>query len=162
PVPIAVADSELSNGIGIPVRIIIPRINLDAVIKSVGLTVNGAMDAPKIPAETGWFSLGVRPGEVGSAVIAGHSGWKNNIPSAFDELNKLRVGDSISVVDDNGAVTTFIVRKIQIYDPNADASDVFSSSDGKAHLNLITCEGVWNKISKSFSKRLVVFTDKEE
>ena len=162
PVPIAVADSELSNGIGIPVRITIPRVNVDAVIESVGLTEGGAMDAPNGPSPAGWFSFGTRPGEIGSAVIAGHSGWKDNIPAAFDELNKLHIGDKIFVVDDNGATITFIVRKVQLYDPKADASDIFGSSDGKAHLNLVTCEGVWDTVSKSSSKRLVVFTDKEE
>lgn len=159
PVPTAIANSESSNGVLVPVRIMIPKIDVDTTVEPVGLTEDGAMDAPRGPAETGWFSFGTRPGEIGSAVISGHSGWKNNIPAAFDELNKLRVGDKISVADGNGAITTFIVRKIQTYDPNADASDVFSSSDGKAHLNLITCEGIWNKISKSSSKRLVVFTD---
>lgn len=158
-VPIVVADSESSSDARVPIRITIPKIDVDTTVEPVGLTEDGAMDAPRGPAETGWFSFGTRPGEIGSAVISGHSGWKNNIPAAFDELNKLRVGDKISVADDNGAITTFIVRKIQTYDPNADASDVFSSSDGKAHLNLITCEGIWNKISKSSSKRLVVFTD---
>lgn len=162
PVPIAIANSESSTGYGLPVRVTIPKINADAVVEPVGITAEGLMDAPKGPAETGWFSLGIRPGEIGSAVIAGHSGWKNNIPAAFDELNKLKIGDSISVMDDNGTIITFIVRKIQTYDPNADASDVFSSNDGKAHLNLITCVGIWNKTQKSSSERLIVFSDKEE
>ncbi|PIZ82226.1 MAG: class F sortase, partial [Parcubacteria group bacterium CG_4_10_14_0_2_um_filter_41_6] len=42
-----------------------------------------------------------------------------------------------------------------------DVPEVFNSSDGKAHLNLITCTGVWNKEDNAFSERLVVFTDKE-
>jgi len=50
-------------------------------------------------------------------------------------------------------------------DPSADQSKhptlETASSDAKAHLNLITCEGVWDKVSKSYSKRLVVFTDRE-
>ena len=50
---------------------------------------------------------------------------------------------------------------IKKYDPNADAKDVFNLNDGKAHLNLITCVGIWNKIKKSRSERLVVFTDRE-
>ena len=161
-VPVVVANSKSPKSVGVPVHITIPRINVDAVVQSVGLTDDGAMDAPKSPAEIGWYSLGARPGEIGSAVVAGHSGWKNNIPAAFDDLNKLRIGDKISVTDDKGKITTFIVRKIQMYDPKEDASDVFSSSDEKAYLNLITCEGVWDSVSKSSSKRLVVFTDKEE
>lgn len=161
-VPVVVANPESYKSAGVPVRITILKINVDAVIQPVSLTNDGTMEAPKGPAETGWYTLGVRPGEIGSSVIAGHSGWKNNIPAAFDSLSKLRVGDKISVVDDNGAIIAFVVRKIQTYDPNANALGVFDSSDGKAHLNLITCDGIWNAASKSFSERLVVFSDKEE
>jgi hypothetical protein len=57
--------------------------------------------------------------------------------------------------------TTFVVRESRSFNPNADASDVFNSNDEKSHLNLITCEGSWNKDSKSYSQRLVIFTDKE-
>jgi hypothetical protein len=54
-----------------------------------------------------------------------------------------------------------VVRGMQTYDQNGNAGGVFSSSDGLAHLNLITCEGTWNAAEKSYSNRLVVFTDKE-
>lgn len=143
-------------------RLKISTINVDTSIRPVGLASDGAMVSPKSPNDVVWYKLGPRPGEIGSAVIAGHYGhWKNGQGSAFDDLDKLKKGDALSVEDGKGAVTTFVVREIRSYDPSADASDVFISNDGKAHLNLITCEGVWNKISKSYSKRLVVFTDKE-
>ena len=48
-------------------------------VEDVGLTPGGAMDVPKGPSDVAWFDLGPRPGEVGSAVIAGHEGWKDNI-----------------------------------------------------------------------------------
>ena len=79
----------------------------------------------------------------------------------FDNLYKLTPGDKIYVEDEKGATTTFVVRESQKYNPNADALKVFISNDGKSHLNLITCEGVWDKVFKSYSKRLVVFADKE-
>ncbi len=147
--------------VGFPVLLKIPKINVGANIVYVGLTSQGAMDVPKDPANAAWFSLGVRPGEIGSAVISGHFGWKNNIPAIFDNLHALQSGDKIYVEDENGIITTFVVREIRTYGENEDASDVFGSSDGKAHLNLVTCEGTWNKIRKSYSNRLVVFTDKE-
>ena len=28
-----------------------------------------------------------------------------------------------------------------------------------AHLNLITCEGIWNKVNDTYPQRLVIFTD---
>jgi LPXTG-site transpeptidase (sortase) family protein len=157
PVHRAVADSEP----GLPVYLRIPEIGVDAPIDSVGLTPEGALGVPKGPVTSAWFDLGPRPGENGSAVIDGHFGWKDGIPAVFDNLSKLHKGDIVYVEDTTGSTTAFVVRDIKTYGQNEDASDVFASSDGKAHLNLITCEGVWNNIQKSYSNRLVVFTDKE-
>jgi LPXTG-site transpeptidase (sortase) family protein len=146
---------------GLPVRLVIPEIAVDAAVEDVGLTPQGAMAAPEGPTDVGWFDLGPRPGESGSAVIAGHEGWKDNTAAAFDDLYKLQKDDKIYIEDGQGAMTTFVVREIRTYDQNGDASDVFSSGDGKAHLNLITCEGTWNAAQKSYSNRLVVFADIE-
>lgn len=146
---------------GLPVRLKIPSINVDALVEHVGLTPNGAMDVPKERANVAWFNLGPRPGENGSAVIDGHYGWKSGKASTFDNLYKLHKGDKLYIEDEKGTTITFVVRESRRYNPNADASEVFGSSDGRAHLNLITCEGVWDKVSKTYSKRLVVFTDKE-
>jgi len=144
---------------GIPVRIEIPRINLDTIVIQVGLTPNGAMAVPSGPTETAWYKLGPHPGEIGSAVISGHYGWKDNISAAFDSLHRLEIGDTVRVEDENGRMNTFIVRAVRSYYPQADASLIFSSGDIVPHLNLITCEGTWNQNQKSYSKRLVVFTN---
>ena len=147
---------------GLPIRLKIPKIRVNAAVEHVGMTPAGAMDVPKNPSNAGWFNLGQRPGQIGSAVIAGHYGrWRNGKRSVFDNLYKLRKGDKLYIEDDTGTVISFVVRETRKYDPDADASDVFGSNDGKAHLNLITCEGAWNRISKSYPKRLIIFTDKE-
>ncbi|OHA85405.1 MAG: hypothetical protein A2481_04405 [Candidatus Yonathbacteria bacterium RIFOXYC2_FULL_47_9] len=146
---------------GLPARLKIPGISVDDGVEQVGVTSEGEMGTPKGPVGVAWFSLGSRPGEVGSAVISGHYGWKNGIPAVFDNLYKLHPGDKLYVEDENGIITTFVVRELRRYGEHDDASNVFTSRDGKAHLNLVTCEGVWNKFSKSYSKRLVVFADKE-
>lgn len=143
-----------------PVRLRIPTMNVDASIESLGLASDGTMAVPKGPDNVAWYSLGTRPGNVGSAVIAGHSGWKDDIPAVFDNLNQLKKGDKIYVTDEHGTITNFVVSGTKTYDPNADASLVFNSSDGKSHLNLITCSGAWDSFSQSSSKRLVIFADK--
>lgn len=156
----AVASRKM--GSTLPVQIQIPKINVSARIESVGLTSDGAVDVPKVPANAAWYSVGPRPGEKGSAVIVGHYGrWKNGDGSVFDNINTLKKGDKLYVKNTKGTMITFIVKETKKYDPDAIAIDVFNSNDGKSHLNLITCEGVWNKISKSYSQRLVVFSDKE-
>ncbi len=139
----------------------IPRINVDAMVGHAGITSDGIMDVPKNPAYVAWFELGPWPGEKGSSVIDGHFGWKNNTPAVFDDLHLLQKGDKVYVEDEEGKSISFVVHEVRMYGENEDASDIFASADGKAHLNLITCGGVWNRVSKTYSRRLVVFTDKE-
>lgn len=145
---------------GLPVRLKIPKINIDVALESVGLTPDGRVGVPDDHTTAAWFNLGPRPGQDGSAVIAGHYGWRAGKPSAFDDLYTLRKGDEVYVEDDEGVTISFVVRESRRYDPEVMASDVFDSGDGKSHLNLITCEGVWDKISQNYSDRLVVFTDR--
>lgn len=150
-----------TDQVGLPTRLKIPSIDVDAPIEYVGLAPDGAMDTPKSYVNVGWFNLGRRPGENGSAVIAGHFGTINKRLQVFNNLHKLRKDDKIYIEDEKGRNIIFVVREIQRYGKDEDSSGIFGSSDGKAHLNLITCAGVWNKAEKTFSERLVVFTDKE-
>jgi LPXTG-site transpeptidase (sortase) family protein len=145
---------------GLPVHLKIPKINIDAALDYVGITPQGALGVPGTPTNAAWYDQGPRPGEKGDAVIDGHSGWKNNIPAVFDNLHKLQKGDTLYVEDEKGVTTTFVVREVRTYGQNQDDSNVFVTSDKQAHLNLITCEGTWNEVQKSYSNRLVVFADK--
>ena len=143
--------------LGLPVRLKIPAINVNAGIQYVGVTSNGAMDVPSNTVDVGWFDLGPRPGETGSAVIAGHFDGQNGEAGVFTNLNKLKKGDKLYVDYGNRKSIIFVVRESRIYNPGY-ADDVFSSSDG-IHLNLVTCDGVWDGTKKNYSKRLVIFAD---
>lgn len=145
---------------GIPVRLTIQKIHVDASIESLGITNDGFMDVTKWPYDVAWFNLWPRPWEIGSAVIAGHYGiWESGAESVFNKLDTLVKGDIISVEDDTGRTISFIVRESKIYKWDADAFDVFASNDGKSHLNLITC--VQDQFTRKFPDRLVIFADKE-
>lgn len=146
---------------GLPVRLQIPAINVDATIEHVGLTASGDLSVPTQPADVGWFEKGPRPGEKGSAVIDGHEGWKDSLPAAFDNLYKLRKGDKVYVTDASGATRTFVVRATQTFGQAASVPELFASSGGKVQLNLITCEGTWSTATQSYSGRLAVFTDEQ-
>ena len=138
-------------------RLMIPAININTAIQYVGVTSKGEMEVPSNAVDVGWFKLGPRPGEKGSAVIAGHFDGENGEAGVFINLYKLKVGDKLYIKDDKGKSIVFVVRESRIYDPGY-ADDVFSGSD-RAHLNLVTCDGVWDGTKKSYSKRLVIFTD---
>lgn len=152
-----------SGGIprGLPVRLKIPVINVDSAIEDALITPDGRMDVPAGTLNVAWFSLGPHPGRVGSAVIGGHFGVNNGVPFVFYDLDKLKIGNSIFVVDDRGDTLSFVVQSIKSFDRNADATTVFTSQDGLAHLNLVTCEGIWNQVDNSYPDRLVVFADRQ-
>ncbi len=116
------------------------------------------MDVPSHPDNVGWYNLGSRPGEIGSAVLAGHLDWYNGKTAVFQHLDRLRKGDTLSVETDNGRFLLFVVREIRTYQPTEYAPEVFQKSDGR-HLNLVTCGGTWDSARKMYSKRRVIFTD---
>lgn len=142
---------------GLPVRLTIPAININATVEHVGVNPEGEMEVPSNAINVGWFTLGSRPGEKGSAVISGHFDSQNDEVGVFANLHKLKKGDKLYAEDSKGISTIFVVKESRIYDPGY-AEDVFTRSDG-TYLTLITCDGVWDGDTKSYSKRLVVFAD---
>lgn len=137
-------------------RLIIPRIKVNAVIKDMGLTNRGAMAVPNNRVDVGWYSFGTRPGETGSAVVGGHNYWNGD--AVFEDLNQLEIGDVLSVVDAKGVTLSFVVREMRTFDATEKNSGIFVSESG-IHLNLITCSGVYNSKTKTYTTRLVVYTD---
>lgn len=148
---------------GSPMRLIIPELNVVAGFQYNGLAADGTMEIPDNIIDVGWYTGSPRPGERGNAIITGHVAQirKSVVTKqgVFYNLSQLRQGDKLYVINDKGESVTFVVRESRLYDPAADATDVFTSSDNGAHLNIITCEGAWNQDQLSYSQRLVIFTD---
>ena len=157
--PIATPMAPVVATVATPAQLMIEGINVAAAINSVGVNTMGDMDIDDDATKVAWYKLGPKPGEEGSAVIAGHYGWKDGVSSVFNNLSKLVKGDTISTIGEDGVTKTFVVTRSEIYAPDQDATYVFKSDDGKAHLNLITCQGSWNNSAQTYSERLVVFTD---
>lgn len=151
-----------SNGeIGKPVRFLIPEINIDARVEHIGLTPDGAVGAPEGAWEVSWFDAGPRPGQLGSAVISGHTGiWKDGSRSIFDRLRTVNPGTKLYVKDEYGATIPFVVKEMRIYGKDDIVPEIFNRS-GKAYLNIITCHGTWLPGLKTYSQRLVVFAEKD-
>ena len=141
----------------LPVRLVIPVINVSANIQSLKTNSKGEMEVPTNITDVGLYKFGVIPGQLGSAVIAGHYNGENNQEGVFFNLDKLKAGDKLSIEDKTGKSITFIVQKKELYDSGY-ADDVFNQNDSD-HLNLVTCDGLWDEAKKSYTKRLVIFSD---
>lgn len=145
---------------GLPLRLQIPTLQVDANIAYMGLTADGDMDVPPDLINVGWYKFGTKPGEQGSAVIAGHLEGTEDL-GVFINLNKLRGGDLINVRNDRGELVSFAVRETRTYQQDERPDEIFNKTDG-SHLNLITCSGIWDNAKKRYSHRFVVFADKIE
>lgn len=148
---------------GLPVRLVIPKLGVDAGFQYDGLTASGTMETPNNVFDVGWYTGSALPGEKGVAIVIGHVAQVRKsvvtIKGVFGDLGALVAGDTFYVVNGRGATSTFMVRESRSYDPAADTADVFTSSDGGAHLNFVTCEGTWNQSQLEYTQRLVVFAD---
>ncbi len=150
--------TEAEEPAGLPVRISIPSIGVDAQMEFVGLDTEGKMDVPKDFDNVGWFELGYRPGEKGNAVMAGHLDTAYGGTAVFYRLKELTSGDEIYVYDEEGNELRFIVTGVEIFPfDRVPLAEIFGPSEERM-LNLITCEGVFDNSNQNYSDRTVVYS----
>lgn len=116
-VPATPVPTEAAPQIYIPDRIVIPEINLDASIESVGykyVKINGSeYEQWLVPNkyEVGWQSTSATLGLPGNTVLNGHH---NVFGKVFQNLVKLQVGDQIQVYSGTKVFTYVVQNKLLI------------------------------------------------
>ena len=96
-----------------PVYLSIPVIGGHTRLVRLGLTAQGTLQVPASTSVAGWYTGGPRPGQVGSAVIAGHIDSYLG-PGVFFRLRLLRPGDRVYVRQAGGTLAVFRVYAAQI------------------------------------------------
>jgi sortase A len=141
-----------------PLTLLVPKLNINSQIEEVGQDQVGRMDVPKNFMNVGWYKLGFKPGEKGSAVIAGHFDTVSGTPAVFYNLGNLTTGDDLYITNKAKERLHFKVTKTEVFDfDKVPLQEVFASTD-TVRLNLITCNGTFNQNAKNYTKRLVVYT----
>jgi sortase (surface protein transpeptidase) len=138
-------------------RLIIPALNVDAVVVPVGLDANGAMAAPEDWFEIGWFRYGPRPGFAGSAALAGHLDTNTGAPATFWDLSKLVPGQEVVYQSEDGSRTTFVVDEVATYPWDEVPLERVFARSGEPRLALITCGGQWSREHRNYSHRTIVY-----
>lgn len=151
--------SSQSRGI-IPVSIKIPTINVKAEVIKKGIVKKGEykghMAVPHNAEQTAWYKLGPKPGQKGSAIIAGHVDY--NGVAVFFHLRELQSGDLVYVTGKNGKTLTFKVFKKKVYPMHQiPLQKVFGYTPARV-LRLLTCTGPFNEEKHTHIDRLVIST----
>jgi sortase (surface protein transpeptidase) len=130
---------------GLPRRLVIPRLGVKMPITAVAVDAEGAMALPPRPTQIGWYAYGPRPdASHGSAVLGGHLDSRQYGVGPLAALNRLRPGDEVVVVTENGT-ERFQVRSVQLVNKQGlDLGKVFDR-DGDRLLRIITCGGTFRR-----------------
>jgi len=137
-----------------PVRLVIPRIHVDAKIEAKGLDSRRNLDTAADPNDVAWYDLGPAPGQLGNAIMNGHVDWWTG-DAVFTKLGAVRPGDTVTVYRADGRTVNFRITLLQRANANARIASLFAHTD-RATLTLITCAGVWNPITFTNTQRLLV------
>lgn len=139
-----------------PTRVVIPALKIDRQLVPLGVLGDGSLEAPRRPADPGWWQDGPPPGTGGNAVIVGHLDSTTG-PAVFYGLASLNSGDKVMVTRGDGSIARFRVRGVeQVPVTKFPAERVYRRS-GPAGLVLLTCGGVYDRSAGRYVDNVLVF-----
>jgi hypothetical protein len=141
-----------------PVRLEIPKIRLASSLGRLGRAADGTVQVPSRWEEPGWYALGPRPGDPGSAVILGHVDSKRG-PAVFFRLRELRRGDEVTVTRADGSVVRFAVQRTAQHDKQRFPTDEVYYPTLTPALRLVTCGGQFDATSGHYRSNIIVFAE---
>jgi len=145
--------------VGLPEQLLIPSIEVNTKIQSVGLDSKGRIGIPNNYTDVAWYNLGPKPGDRGSSIITGHLDALYSADAVFARLSELKKGDEIYITDEAGKKIKFIVTRLESYDyDSAPLKEILNQNVSTSNLNIITCDGTWNKEKRTYDNRLVVYS----
>lgn len=139
-----------------PVEIRVPSIGVRSRLERLRTGAGGELVPPGEPARAGWYAGGVRPGDPGPAVIAGHLDSRTG-PGVFARLSELRAGAAILVTDAEGGTSRFTVDAVRPYPKDRfPTSDVYGPTPDP-ELRLITCAGAFDRTRGHYLDNVVAY-----
>lgn len=148
---------------GVPVRLVIPSIKVDAAVEEAGKDEKGFVADPKDSWHVVWYNGSILPGLSGNAYFSGHFDWyaepslgRPHGPRVFANLGSVRNGDEIWVFEENGSRLLFRVDTVDPKVPHDASTEEWLVREGPPTLTLTTCAGDWDTSAATYKFRLVV------
>lgn len=136
-----------------PGRLRIPSLGVDAAVEPVGLAPDRQMEIP--PAEdVGWYELGPRPGDPGSAVLAAHVDFAGR-PGAFFDLAGVAEGAEVLLDGPSGTRRYVVTTREQVAKADVQLERYFTT-EGPSRITLITCGGAFSRSSGHYEDNLII------
>ncbi|WP_328594262.1 class F sortase [Actinomadura macrotermitis] len=139
-----------------PVRLSIPSLDVQTELERLATGADGVLGTPRDPAKAGWYAAGVRPGDQGPAVIAGHVDSRTG-PAVFARLRELRRGAEVLVADARGRTARFTVDEVRVHAKAAFPTAEVYGPTPDAQLRLITCGGAFDRARGHYRDNVIVY-----
>lgn len=154
---------------GVPVSVIVPGHQVEAVVSANPLNPDGSLFVPADPRAVSWSSEDVGPGgSYGTAILVGHINYRG-VPGAFSDLADYRVGQVITVVLADGRRMKYAVaappievnknqlgpRRQELFDQSS--SYGLSGQPKSGRLLLLSCGGVFDNRTGHYESNIFVF-----
>ena len=139
-----------------PTFLRIPRIHVASSLDRLGRLRDGTVQPPSRWQVPGWYQLGPRPGEPGSAVILGHVDSTSG-PAVFFRLRELRHRDQILVSRADGSSVRFVVQRTGEYPKKWFPTDQVYYPTLTPELRLVTCGGQFDFSTGHYRSNIIVF-----
>ncbi|MCA9347975.1 class F sortase [Candidatus Saccharibacteria bacterium] len=147
------------GGVEDPKKIIMPSIGVDSFIQQVGVDQNDEVAVPNNVHLAGWYVESARPGRQGLSIIDGHVNGRT-AEGVFRNLEKLVKDDEVGIEFGNGEIKNFKVIETHRAKVDEAASILFSQKPKVySQLNLITCVGEFDRETRRYQERLIVYTE---
>lgn len=128
--------------VGVPVSITISALGVTDEVVPVGLAPDGSMQVPDV-SESGWWRLGPKPGDIGSAVVVSHVNYRG-VAGALGRIGELKPGALVTVKDASGVERTFVTDTVTQIPKSQYAARTVPLVFGKVstpELKIVTCSG---------------------
>jgi len=140
---------------GVPLRLVVPAIGVDARVQAFDLNPDLTMPAPGDAVTVGWYSFGAEAGAAGNVVLAGHRDWGGR-RGAFFALGAVPDGAEIWLQDRRGVWYLYAVQwSVSIPEQDAPIPELLGATVTPV-LTLITCSGVFSRAAGQYLERRVV------
>ncbi|MEZ0092354.1 class F sortase [Streptacidiphilus sp. EB129] len=143
----------------VPVRLQIPSIGVDTPVIQLGLAADGSVQVPPIAANSpaGWYRGSVTPGQIGASVILAHVTVGRYGDGVFLHLSRLKQGDRIVALLQDGASAAYTVDSVQTVAKTQFPTNAVYGTVDRPVLRLITCGGPRDSGGGGYLDNVVVY-----
>jgi len=144
----------------LPARMLIPALELDYEVQSMGADATGTMMVAPALEVVSWFDRSPIPGNEGNAIFGAHNTWKGKHSKIYD-LDGLEIGDEMEIEYEDGTSLRFLLESVFVYELRTAPAHLIMDPGGEQKVTIITCKPPFNAQRGTSDYRIVAIFKEE-